>query len=641
MRWLFRLIGILASLAVLGVVAILLLPQERLANLAAEQITRLTGRQVVMTGGLKPSFYPQIGITTGRVEVASADWAADQGPIFAADGLSVGVDLRALIGGEIRVGQIEAVAPAITLIKAADGRMSWQSGATTSPATQGDAARRQISLDSLTVTDARLRYIDRAAGTDVTLTGITLTATLPDAAGALDFDLSARQGATDLSAKGQIGNFTALMDGASVPVEVAFKAGKATASFAGQAATNGNATGRLTADLSDLAAVTGLVGASAPDLPGGWGNKITVEGRLDAALPIIALDDARLTVGPNSLTGTATVDLGGTRPRLSGDFQTGTLDLSALTKGNSAPEPAEGKGWPTDRIDASALGALDAAVSLSASAVDLGDIDLGTTRLRIAIDAARAVLTLTEVQGFGGSLTGELVANNRAGLSVGGNLSANSVILQDLLGSLMGFERLRGEGAAQLSFLGVGNSLDAIMRSLSGKASLSVGKGELTGINLAALFGGANNDKATTIFDTLAASFAIDKGIAKNSDLRIAAPLFRADGKGQIDLGGQAIDYTVTPAVFRGEGDGGIKVPVRIIGPWSSPRIYPDLEALAQERLDEERARLEAEARQKLEDEAAKAIGVELEEGQTLEDAAKKKLEDELLKGLGGLLGGN
>ena len=123
----------------------------------------------------------------------------------------------------------------------------------------------------------------------------------------------------------------------------------------------------------------------------------------------------------------------------------------------------------------------------------------------------------------------------------------------------------------------------------------------------------------------------------RNDDLLITATLFEATGRGDIDLGRQRLDYSLRPRVFENDVTGGLSIPVRIEGPWSRLRIYPDLEAVARERLEleEEKLRAEAEARleaerQRVEDRAKSRLE---EEEQKLEE----RLQNQLRKGLGRL----
>jgi AsmA protein len=82
----------------------------------------------------------------------------------------------------------------------------------------------------------------------------------------------------------------------------------------------------------------------------------------------------------------------------------------------------------------------------------------------------------------------------------------------------------------------------------------------------------------------LSASFRIEKGQATSGDLNLVGPLVRMTGAGTIDLAAQTLAFRVEPKlVMTTEGQGrasdpvGLGIPVVIDGPWSEPRIYPDM----------------------------------------------------------------
>ncbi|MEC7257295.1 MAG: AsmA-like C-terminal region-containing protein, partial [Pseudomonadota bacterium] len=128
---------------------------------------------------------------------------------------------------------------------------------------------------------------------------------------------------------------------------------------------------------------------------------------------------------------------------------------------------------------------------------------------------------------FGGTLSGQLVANNRKGLSVGGDLAARDVEMAQLLGDLAGSDRLSGPAQARLQFLGVGNDVDAIMRSLSGTGAISMEQGRLRGLDLNALMNDGQSTGGTTVFDSLTAGFTIAGGTLTNDDLLVSLPNYR------------------------------------------------------------------------------------------------------------------
>ena len=115
-------VGSLLLLAVLAVAALFLVPTEKVANLAAGEFRKITGRELYFDGSVRPTLWPHLGARTGRVTLANADWSGE-GPMLTADALSIAVDIPALLGGAVRVTGIELTAPRLVLERAEDGRV--------------------------------------------------------------------------------------------------------------------------------------------------------------------------------------------------------------------------------------------------------------------------------------------------------------------------------------------------------------------------------------------------------------------------------------------------------------------------------------------------------------------------------------
>ena len=73
------------------------------------------------------------------------------------------------------------------------------------------------------------------------------------------------------------------------------------------------------------------------------------------------------------------------------------------------------------------------------------------------------------------------------------------------------------------------------------------------------------------VFDSLTATFNVDKGNLYNNDLLLKLPVISATGEGRVGIGARDIDYLFTPKTGGAEVAGGIVIPVRISGPWSDP----------------------------------------------------------------------
>lgn len=661
MRWVFRAIGVVVSLLILGVAGLFLIPAERIAGIAAQQFEAATGRQLTITGSVRPSIFPVIGARVENVSMGNAPWA-DSGPMLQAESVDLGLDLVALIRGDLVVRHFEAHGPRIVVERAADGRLNWlfEGAGDAAGGTAGGGAPglTSLSLERAQITDASVRFIDRQAGTDLQLEAIELLLTMPRFDGPGDLQLSGRHNGQDFTTETHIGSVAGILGGEVVALSVALQAGGVTAAFNGRGGLQPLAAdGRVSMEGQGLAPLIALSGGTGEPLPPA-ARPLALAGQMTLApAGSVHLRDASLSFGQNQLAMALDLTMDGERPRLSGEVSAASLDLTAFTGGGG--ESSGAAGWPRDTIDLSALGLMDAAVAFSVGPVRTGIIDLESARGSLAIDRSRGVLDLREARLFDGTLRGELVANNRSGLSVGGNLSAQSVALLPLLRQFAGFERLSGTGGFDLRFLGVGNSLDAIMRSLSGEGRLALGQGEIIGFDLAGMLRNLDmsymGEDNRTIFQSLSGSFTIENGVLRNQDLALEASRVSVAGRGTIDLGAQVLDYRVIPEALRNAETGeALRVPLLITGPWSAPRFRLDLEGLAEQRLREqaerlelrareEAARLEDRARERVDQELQQRLGIVRQEGQSAEDAlregGRERLEEEVGRGLLRLLG--
>jgi len=134
--------------------------------------------------------------------------------------------------------------------------------------------------------------------------------------------------------------------------------------------------------------------------------------------------------------------------------------------------------------------------------------------------------------------------------------------------------------------------------TLKGQASFRAVSGSLTGVDLPAAFARVSNeilkgwnrdDRASTAFDALSATFTLADGIAETSNLIMASPALTFTGKGEIDLLRQAIDLKVDPQLAA-KADGAVDpqptkfpVAINVKGPWTAPQIYPDMPGILED----------------------------------------------------------
>jgi AsmA protein len=194
-----------------------------------------------------------------------------------------------------------------------------------------------------------------------------------------------------------------------------------------------------------------------------------------------------------------------------------------------------------------------------------------------------------------------------------------------LLKDVAGEDRLVGRGELHADVRMVGLSEAEIRRSLNGTSRFAFRDGALKGVNIAELIrdasgklglGGGQADTGTpgqTDFTEISASLKMTNGVIKNQDLEAKSPLLRIDGKGQVDLPKDSIDYLITTKLVKslaGQGGkgrdelAGVAIPVRVSGPLSKPSYRPDLEAAlsakAKAELDEKKVELQQKAEEKV-----------------------------------------
>lgn len=623
MRWALRIIAVLVIALAIAVGALLLIPSERIAGIVSDEITDATGRQVRILGDVRPSLWPEIGASTGAVEVLGSDGDV----LVRAGSVAVGVDVVGLLSGDIRITGAEVAQAEVNLRVASDGAANWATpGTTSAPTSTGGVPA--FTLDRLNLVGVTVSYTD-ADGAETRVENLNLTASLPDFAGPLSAEFDAEVAETPFSGQLSLASASDFLAGTRTPVGLEVSAGVNNARFAGNLTIGGVVDGNFEAGLSEPSFLPFLRG-----LPQGLGaGLIEASGGVALAADGLALAGLDVRLDQNRLSGDVEVTFTDPRPKVVADLALGDFDLSALA--TPADEGGSATGWSRDPIDVSFLGLVDGDFRISADSLALGAAQLGATILDTNIDDRRSVTRIQRLVAYDGAIGGDVILNGRSGFSTRVDVSGSALAISRLMSELIGYDRLVAAGDLQLNVLGSGRSMNAVMNSLSGDGAFNVGAGELIGLDIVGMLTNLDpsfvGDTRRTIFDEITVSFQVVDGVIVYDDLTIAAPLFRATGTGQIGLGGQTLDLRMLPELLGGER-AGIAIPLTIRGTWDAPRVGLDVENMI-------RQGIESGVSQRLQDEAADRLGVTVEEGQSVEDAVRGRVEDEIRRGLGGLLG--
>ena len=643
MRWVKRTAIGLAVVLGLAVAAVTFLPADRLARMAAERIEAETGRTLVIDGPVRATLWPRPGVVAEGVRIANADWST-QGPMLVAERLSLALSPGALLRGALRLSEARLDGAALVLERSADGIGNWELASGGPPAARPDTADAPagLPLDRLILTGAELSWIDHASERTLALRAVDLDLTLDEAAAVLD--ASALAGARAVRIAGRIAAPRSFLAGEVEAVSLSVASGGTALTLDGRSDLDPlSFDGTVDARSEDRFALLSALGLAVPDPPEGFGRDrvaLTAAATLaaDGGLYLRGLDAA---LDGNRLSGALDVVPGPERPRLTATLDLPSLDLDAISREGRGGESAlvTETGWGREPLDASALHAVDAEVTLSVGPVAMGAVRLDGGDARLTIDAGRAVLTLDALRGYGGRVTGDLVANARGGLSARADLTLDAMRLGPLLDGFTGYDWLTGTGAGRIDLLAVGETAEDLVRSLRGEVTLDVAEGAVAGIDLDEMIRArdprALGDGRTTVLEAAAFRAVVEAGVARIDGSRIDTPLLDLSAEGVADLGARTLDVSVAPETS------GTPLHVRVTGRWSDPRIRPDIDRFAREAAAAERRRLEARAREeaaRLAEEArvrlARELGVDpgaLTGSEGIEDAVRGRIEDELI----------
>ncbi|WP_029058637.1 AsmA family protein [Stappia stellulata] len=408
-----------------------------------------------------------------------------------------------------------------------------------------------------------------------------------------------------------------LMTGLPAPVKVEIAGSRASTGFEGALSPEGALDGGVFLETADLRALASWLGTPLPD--GGGLRAFSFSGDLEAASDLVRFSDAALRLDDIEGRGRGEVSLGGARPRVSAtlalrrlglDPYLGSASGSATAGASGAAGPGAGAGapvdagWSRDPLDLAALKTVDAELDLSAETISASGIEIGRSRLQVALSDGRLTAELAEMALYEGAGRATLVLDGSGSVpqvSVKGALE--NVSARPFLSALADFDWIQGRVAASMDLSAQGASQAELVEALAGQARFDFSNGAILGLNIPqmvrgltvdTLLGWSENPAQKTDFSVLAASFAVDRGIATSSDLEMVGPLVRLTGAGTVDMPQKTLDWRLEPRVVadlggaapvpRDKGEAreldGLGVPVIVRGSWARPRIYPDIKGI-------------------------------------------------------------
>lgn len=552
------------------------------------------GRDLRLEGDIGFTFFPKLGVKLGEAELSNAPGFGNAA--FAqVEKVSVSVALLPLLKKAVQVDTVELKGLLVNLQKNKAGKTNWDDLANSSSSSESAASDGSggpgvgIEIAGLKITDSRVVYDDQQAGNKITLDPIEVKT-------------------------GSIGS--------GKPSDISVELGMAqtnpvmTADIDMQSQASLNIS-TMIFQLSDLVLDVQAKGADLPNQAVHLNIKTNVDANvksesLSLAPVVIKVDDLLLD-GDLSVQSFS-------KPKISFSLHADEIDVDKLLPASeggaadNATPAASGDdkiALPTDTLRSLNLdGSLNVG-TLKASGLTMTDMNASIRAKGGKIDLNPLTLNLYE-----GTYTGS------AGLNVSGatpTYSASSdlknLAVAGLLADLAenGKSIIRGETAAAFKVTTSGDRVSTLKKRLNGSASFEAKDGALQSEKLArniervvAFLKGREPKPAgeELVFDSLSGTAKIRNGVAKNKDLKLVTPLIYADGKGNVDLGNEAIDYSL--AIGLSDEPDRAAIPLTIKGPFDDPKYGVDfnaaISAKQKEIVDEKKEEIKEKIDEKVKD---------------------------------------
>lgn len=299
----------------------------------------------------------------------------------------------------------------------------------------------------------------------------------------------------------------------------------------------------------------------------------------------LSLDGAPIRVAAQAATGD--------RTRIAAGVDIQTLNLTGYLPAGTgaAPKPAA----PRAR-DAAAFGrnlVLD--LRVAAKRLDVDKLSLTGVELAGTFDGGVASVSRLRAGLAGGSITASARADARqAAPALAVRAEGSGLQAGPLLTALTGKEPLTGTAGFRADITATGNEQAALLRTLSGTASLNLKNGRIAGLSLSpdilsapqrllsfglggddAPTGGAKTGQDAAPISSASLSATIKNGVATTKDIQVQAPPHKVTGQGSINLAGRTLDLRLLAHVA-----GVADIPVAVGGTFDEPSVTPDLAAI-------------------------------------------------------------
>ncbi len=620
--------GLLALLAILAITLTLVFDPNEYKGEIIKVVKDKTGRELRIEGKLGWSFFPWIGIETGKLELGNAPGFGTE-PFARIDAAGAKVELLPLLRRQVVVDTVFLDSLKLNLARNAAGKTNWDDlvkPPTAEPAAEKTAPGKEpgiggISVNKIDIRKADLTWKDQKNGAQYAVhnldfnTGKIVVGKPVDIH--LSFDLESGQPPlrtrVDLKSRMSLDLEAQTLDVDSLTLalgDLALQTNfKGTHIFDAPAVS-----GALEISPFNPRALMDKLGVKVETVGKTALTKLSLKTKFSATSDSLELKDLAINLDASRLNGSLAVRHF-TKPAYQFDLALDQIDLDsylppAPPAAASGTKPGSSASAQPVEVPLSALRAL--AVQGKFRILQLKAMNLHSSDVLIQVTADNGLITLGPNQAklYSGKYAGRTTLDVRGKTpTLAIDESVSSVELAPMLKDAMQFDKFTG--TANLSAKVAAQGLDAnqIKQTLNGTASFAVQNGSVKGVDLKKMTDAIKNaqhdnllqkltelqPQATdqTRFTQLGGTAQIKNGIVQNNDLKIQSPdLLNVAGKGSADLPKESLNYTVTAGQYG----------VIMYGPFSQLKFKPDLSAVVKGKVEERKSEIKEKLQEKFKD---------------------------------------
>lgn len=555
-----------------------------LERLAVDQ----TGRALAIQGDLTLNLaWPTVRLHAARVTFANPDWAK-QAQMVAAAGVTVSVDVSALLLRKLIFPEVTLNQASVFLERSADGRKSWLLDLNQ----QNEEAR--IHIGRLALEHGTLGYDDDRQKTSLRAELSTSPQTTPgNSSTDLRFSVVGRYKGQALKVQGSGGPVLALRDSTQpYPLTLDGSIGETGIRLSGQVTGLLDLTAvnmRMTLSGDSLDQLYPLLGIAFPQT-----RSFVTQGLLLRTGNTWRYEGFTGRVGTSDIAGFVQVRTGGKRSILSADLHSSLLDfddlkpligarpgnLVAVARAAHTPQRV----LPDLPFNTERWGSVDADVQLRAGKLRRSQA-LPLDKLETHLHLRDAVLTLDPltVGLAGGQISGKITLDGRRQpIQAHAQLRARKVLLAQLFPAFALGKSSIGQINGELDLTGSGNSVGHMLASANGKLGLVVAGGQISrlmmekaGLHLWEILSLNLTGDRLVKLRCAVADFDVKHGVMQAQALVLDTQVTTLMGTGSIDLAQEQLNLTFNPKT-KNTSPVALRSPIYLRGSLAQPKVEID-----------------------------------------------------------------